>query len=119
LAGVGAGEGIAGVVADGIAEAVAAAGVEEDGFAQVDEACGRGAHGGCFVLPFFLCAELFLVAFTCSLGLRRIRFAGGRGGGETGTDAEGEAAQHHRACERRRWRTARRRRRERETVANT
>jgi hypothetical protein len=63
LAVVGAGEGIAGVVAGGIAEAVAAAGVEEDGFAQVDEACGRGAH--VVLLSFF--AELFLVAFECSL----------------------------------------------------
>jgi hypothetical protein len=57
LAVVGAGEGTAGVVAGGIAEAVAAAGVEEDGFAQVDEACGRGAHGG-YVLPFFCCRAL-------------------------------------------------------------
>jgi hypothetical protein len=65
---VGAGLGIAGVVAGGIAEAVAAAGVEEDGFAQVDEACGRGAHGGGFVLPFSCRALLGRLCVLARLG---------------------------------------------------
>lgn len=61
----------AGVVAGGIAEAVAAAaaaGVEEDGFAQVDEACGRGAHGGDCVLPFSCRALLGRVRVLARLG---------------------------------------------------
>jgi hypothetical protein len=65
---VGAGLGIAGVVAGGIAGAVAAAGVEEDGFAQVDEACGRGAHGGGFVLPFSCRALLGRLCVLARLG---------------------------------------------------
>jgi hypothetical protein len=66
---VGAGLGIAVVVvAGGIAGAVAAAGVEEDGFAQVDEACGRGAHGGGFVLPFSCRALLGRLCVLARLG---------------------------------------------------